>query len=256
MKKGSSRPRYAMALLLACLSAWQPASAEELRLAVADSTCSVMKKIAGLYSDTATRFTFVCKSSGLLAKGMRGGALEADIFVSANREWMDFAVDNGLVAKEAVTSPLGNSLIVAAARSSSLDLRTLDDLAGDKVSTILIGDPSTAPFGRYAKQAMEASGIWRTVRNKIETRKNISLLAESLAQADTATVGILFGTHLDGNLRQLHAIDPSLHPDIRYYVAPLKSSADRRDVQAFLGFLRQPAARATLRAEGFTHLAD
>jgi len=242
----------------ALLSAWLavisclPAQAGELGLAVADSTCEAMQKLGERYgAKNPVQFTYICKSSGLLAKGLRGGALKADIFVSADREWMDFAIDNGLVAPDQVVSPWGNALVVASAKASPLRLGNWQELASDKVTTILIGDPGTAPFGRYAKQALEASGLWERVKHKIETRKNISLVAESLATANAGTVGILFKTHLDGNLREVHAVDKAWHPSIRYYVAPLKASSDEPEVARFLAFMQGQSAKAVFQAEGF-----
>lgn len=239
-----------LGILLLC--AFQTVQAAALNLAVADSTCDAMKKVGELYNaKSPVQFNFICKSSGLLAKGMRGGALNADIFVSADREWMDFAIEHGLVAPEQVVSPWGNTLVVASAKGSPLRFTGWQDLASDKVTTILIGDPGTAPFGRYAKQALETSGIWERVKHKIETRKNISLLAESLAGANATTVGILFKTHLNGELRAVFAVDKAWHPPIRYYMAPLKASAGQSEVAHFLKFTRGTGARAVFKAEGF-----
>jgi molybdate transport system substrate-binding protein len=239
-----------LGILLLC--AFQTVQAAALNLAVADSTCDAMKKVGELYNaKSPVQFNFICKSSGLLAKGMRGGALNADIFVSADREWMDFAIEHGLVAPEQVVSPWGNALVVASAKGSPLRFTDWQDLASDKIATILIGDPGTAPFGRYAKQALETSGVWERVKHKIETRKNISLLAESLEAANTATVGILFKTHLTGQLRAVHGVDKAWHPPIRYYLAPLKASAGQPEVARFLKFMQGRAAKAVFLAEGF-----
>lgn len=228
------------------------ARAGELTLALANSTCEAMNRAADLYrASHPTRFVYLCKSSGLLAKGMRGGALKADVFVSADREWMDFAVEHGLVAADQVISLGGNTLVVATPKSSPI--RDLDwpQLASDKVTTILIGDPSTAPFGRHAKEALEASGLWDRVKHRIQTRKNIELLAESLGTSSPGTVGILFKTNLTDQLRQLHTVDKKLHRPIRYYMAPLAASAGNADVKDFIEFLQSKAASDIFQAEGF-----
>jgi molybdate transport system substrate-binding protein len=112
-------------------------------------------------------------------------------------------------------------------------------------------DPSTAPFGRYAKEALVASGLWDRVKHKIQTRKNIELLADSLALSSPSTVGILFKTNLTDRLRQLNTVDKTLHKPIRYYLAPLKASAGKADVAAFLEFMQGKAAKDVFQAEGF-----
>lgn len=228
------------------------ARAGELTLALANSTCAVMNKVGDLYrANHPVRITYLCKSSGLLAKGMRGGALNADIFVSADRGWMDFALENGLVAADRVSSPWGNSLVVASPKGSPLQRLDLQALASDQVAVILIGDPSNAPFGRHAKEALEASGLWEAVKHKIQTRKNIELLAESLAAASPDTVGLLFKTNLTDRLRQLHVVKQSLHQPIRYYMAPLNASAANAEIAGFLEFMQSKAAMDICSAEGF-----
>lgn len=228
------------------------ARAGELTLALANSTCDAMNKVEALYrASHPVRFTLLCKSSGLLAKGLRGGALKADIFVSADREWMDFAVENGLVAADRVTASWGNALVVATPKNSPLQGFDWQDLASDQVTAILIGDPSTAPFGRYAKEALEASGLWDRVKHKVQTRKHIELLADSLAASCPGTVGILYKTHLTDQLRQLHVVNKNLHKPVRYYMAPLKASAGNAEVAAFLKFMQSKAVRDIFQAEGF-----
>lgn len=228
------------------------ARAGELTLALANSTCDAMNKVGDLYrASHPVQFTYLCKSSGLLAKGLHGGALNADIFISADREWMDFAVENGLVAADRVSSPWGNVLVVAIPKDSPIQRLDWQDLASGKVTAILIGDPSTAPFGRHAKEALEASGLWDRVKGKIQTRKNIELLADSLASSSPSTVGILFKTNLTDQLRQLHTVKRSLHSPIRYHMAPLNASAGNPEVAAFLKFMHSKAVRDIFQAEGF-----
>lgn len=228
------------------------ARAGELTLALANSTCDAMSKVGDLYrASHPVRVTYVCKSSGLLAKGLRGGALKADLFVSAAREWMDFAVENGLVESGQAVSPWGNALVVATAKNSPMQRLDWQGLASDKVTAILIGDPSTAPFGRHAKEALEASGLWDRVKHKVQTRKHVQLVAATLATSSPGTAGILFKSSLTDQLRQLHAIDKSLHRPIRYYMAPLKTAAGNAEAAAFLEFLQSRAATEIFQAEGF-----
>lgn len=238
-----------LCLAAVCIS---PARAGELTLALANSTCDAMHKVGDVYrASHPVQFNYLCKSSGLLGKGMRGGALKADLFVSADREWMDFAIEHGLVAPNQVTSPWSNILVVATAKNGPLQRLNWQGLASDQVTTIIIGDPSTAPFGRHAKEALEASGLWERVKHKIQTRKHVQLVAETLETASPGTVGILFKTNVTGGLRILHTVDKTLHQPIRYYVAPLKTSAGNPEAQAFFAFMQSKAVRDIFQAEGF-----
>lgn len=235
----------------------QAVNAETLKLAIANSTCEAMHRATAAFRNIRpVDFSFTCKSSGMLAKGLRGGSLNADLFVSANKEWMDDLVAEGLVDPAQVSSPWGNTLVVAVPRGSPLTVRRLEDLTANPVNRILIGDPSLAPFGRHAKDALEKSRLWTALKAKIETRKNVELLAEALAQADEHTVGILFRSNLEPTIKPLFTIDPALASPIRYYLAPLKAREPPEALKAFLDFLRTPAAREIFQSERFELLGQ
>lgn len=228
------------------------AHAGEITMAVANSTCGAIKMVGGLYAQQHdVSISYICKSSGLLAKGLRGKAITADIYISANRRWMDYMIDGGIVDEEQVTSPWGNALVVATRKDNNLEIREWEDLASDEVRTILIGDPGTAPFGRYAKQALQKTGLWERVKSKVETKKNITLLAETLAQSDPGTIGILFLSHIGAELQTIYAVDKSWHPPIRYYMAPVGNSADDAQVSSLLDFIQGQEAQEIFRSEGF-----
>ena len=243
----------ALILLSALLLIISPISkASGLTVAAANSTCDVMKKVGELFQQQQDiNLDFICKSSGRLAKGLVGQAITADVFISANKRWMDYMVDGGAVKPESITSPWGNTLVVAAPESSSLVLDKWTDLQAAKIKVIMIGDPGTAPFGRHAKQAMETTRIWENVRKKIQTKKHITLLAETLAVSDTKTVGILFKTNVNDDLKVLYTIDKSWHKPIRYYMAPVIKSENIKGAKSFLQFIRDSEVSELMEASGF-----
>lgn len=227
-------------------------SASEINLAVANSTCKATKKVGALFSQQRNvQISYFCKSSGRLAKGLNGGSIAADIYISANRKWMDFMLDKKLVATEQVSSTWGNQLVVATRADNDLKFSQWNDLNTDVITTILIGDPSTAPFGRYTKEALQSTGLWKSVRNKIQTKKHITLLADILAVSDSRTVGILFLSNLTDKHRVLYSIDKSWHSPIRYYMAPVNMASDKKSVMEFIDFIQGPEAQEIFRKEGF-----
>ena len=226
--------------------------ADDLTLAVANSTCNATKKIGAIFEKQQhVQINYLCKSSGRLAKGLRGGSITADIYISANRKWMDYMLDSDLITPEQVTSTWGNKLVVATRNDSDLELAQWDELTSDKIKTILIGDPGTAPFGRYAKEALQSTGLWLRTRNKIETKKHITLLADILAQSDKNTVGILFLSNITDKLRIIYTIDKSWHSPIRYYMAPVGKAANQRQVTELLDFIQGPEGQEIFREQGF-----
>ena len=232
------------------------AGAAELTVAAANSTCGVMREVGALFTAReGVAVHYLCKSSGRLAKGLKGRAIEADLFLSANRRWMQYMEEAGMVEVERVESPWSNSLVVAADEGSPLRLDDWREVAEPKVARVMIGDPGTAPFGRYAKQAMEAAEVWRETRGKIETKKHISLLASALTEAEEGSVGFLYRTNVIDGLRVLAAVEPSWHDPIRYYLAPVGEAAARPEVAAFLELLRGDEAGERFVAAGFGRVA-
>lgn len=226
--------------------------ASDLNLAVANSTCSAIKEVGKLFEQRSnTTINCICKSSGRLAKGLNGKTIKADIYISANRKWIDYMIENNLVGPKDVSSPWGNELVVATRKDSQLEISEWSDLVSEKVKTILIGDPGTAPFGRYAKQAMEFTKIWEKVKKKIETKKHITLLAETLANSDVNTVGILFASNINDTHKKIYSVNTSWHPPIRYYMAPLKNSVKNDEVVALLDFIQGNEAKKIFRAAKF-----
>ncbi|MDF1529965.1 MAG: molybdate ABC transporter substrate-binding protein [Sedimenticola sp.] len=243
---------YLLLLVISALLIISPVHAAEITLAVANSTCKTIKAVGEQYARSHNiKIHYLCKSSGLLAKGIRGGAIKAEIYISANRHWVDYMIKGGLVTAENVTTPWGNRLVVSAPINSPLRLQTWHDLTSESINSIIIGDPGTAPFGRYAKQALQKTGIWEQVKQKITTTKHITLLAEKLAQSDNKTVGILFATNLTDRLRPLYSIDPSWHPAIRYFMAPVGQSADNAEVTGLFNYLQSDPVFETFKAAGF-----
>lgn len=234
-----------------------PASAlagTELQLALADSTCKTMHAVGAAFTlRTGIALAYICKSSGLLVQGIRGGVIKADFFLSADKKWMDDMVAADLVDAKTINSLWANELIVATrASNSDLQITSLQELAGPKVTSVIIGDPSNAPFGRYTKQALDHLGIWTEVRNKIISRKNISLVIETIKTKEKANaVGIIFRTGLDKELRLLATIPREMSEPINYYSAPLKPSAAKKEISQLLTFLKSAEAADIFSAAGF-----
>jgi len=230
-------------------------NANELTVAAANSTCSVLKKVGTLYkAEYGTTIKYICKSSGRLAKGLKGESIKADVYISANKSWMDKMVMANQVYREEVRSLWGNSLVIAVNKDSPLKINEWNELSSDEVKTILIGDPGTAPFGRYAKQALKTTGLWGSVKNKIKTKKHITLLAETVAKSDHNTVGILFGTNINEGMKVIYSVDTSWHDPIRYYSAPVRGALNPVDAKSFIEFIGYAESQKIFMDAGFKGL--
>lgn len=229
-----------------------PVLGAELHLALADSTCTAMKKSGDMFTRrTNIDLTYTCKSSGLLAKGIQAGVIKADFFLSANKKWMDHLVNAGFIDPSKVETLLANELVVVSNPSSSFTMSRLEDLKSPEVKTIIIGTPDKAPFGRYAKQALEKAGLWQDILPKITSRKNISLAIETLEEKQDGLFGVLYRTGLKETLRLQLTIPETLHDPIRYYSGALNASVAKEGVSEFLSFLKEDEFQKIFSAAGF-----
>ncbi len=243
-----------MAIVVSLLSAVSLQAAERPPFvpAAANSTCATVQAIGALFAQSREiEIEYICKSSGRLAKGMMGGAIQPDYYLSANWAWMDRVIQRGVVHPATVISPWGNRLVVAAPEDSSHQLDSLAALRSDTVDRVMIGDPSTAPFGRYSKQALVAAGVWQEVRDKVATRKHITLLADDLAMEPATSVGLLFSTNVKPPLKTVLDIPLTLHQPIRYYGAPVNRSGYGKEAAEFGKFMLSEAALEVAAGNGF-----
>jgi molybdate transport system substrate-binding protein len=233
----------------------QLTSAEEQKkfvLAAANSTCTTVQEIGKKFSrQRGIEIKYICKSSGRLAKGMMGKSIMPDYYISANKSWVDKVVKKGLIQRDVIFTPWGNRLVVAGPAVSTLALNSLSELSTDSVKRLMIGDPSTAPFGRYAKQALSKSAVWEQIRKTVTTRKHITLLANELAVEPDGSIGILFATNVNPPLKTILQISEDLHEPIRYFAGPVSGSPLFGEALAFSQFLKDQFANSIAQKNGF-----
>jgi len=231
-----------------------PAYAEEkkLTIAIANSLCGPMGEIGTEFARHSGIDTkLICKSSGRLAKGLAGRAIQADFFISANRKWMEFTVHRGLAERSQVVDLWSNSLVVAALKHSPVSLENLEDLLRGTVRHLIIGDPGTTPFGRYTKQALINARVWSGIKRKIRTKRHVTLAMEWLMRSNPDTVAIVYYTNLASDARVVLKIPDHLHDPIRYFGVPLASSQQIQATRTLAEFLRSPRADAIFSRWGF-----
>ena len=241
-----------LALGLTTTPAVGAAPPDRLDVAVTDSLCPVLSEAADQFlAENAIQLRLICKSSERLAKGLPGQAARADYFISASRHWMEYAVNQGVANRTEITELWANRLVVAVPADSPLTIQSLDGLLSEAAVQVILGDPGTAPSGRYAKQAMENAGIWEQIRPKISSRNNAALAARGLAAAAGDTVGLLYATDVGPGLRILFEVPEALHSPIRYYGAPVRGTPRPAAVESLTRFLTSESAARIFRQHGF-----
>lgn len=201
--------------------------------------------------------TFNFDSSSNLAKQIKTGA-PADVFVSADEVWMDDAASAGLIQIGTRENLLGNRLVLITerGRNFAVDLTKEFDAAAAQVHVerIAVGDPMHVPAGRYARQALESLGWWKSLKcSLIPTQDARSALR--LVEMGEADAGIVYGTDAlrSDKVTVVGEFPPETHQPIRYAVAVCKGGSGQ--AVEFLRFLRTSEMKALFEQAGFTVLS-
>ena len=204
--------------------------------------------------ETGKRASFSYAASSALARQLDQGA-PADLFASADLDWMDWSQQRNLIRAGTRTTLLGNSLVlIEPADRPMTELAITPGFAlaqaiGD--GRLATGNPETVPVGKYAQQALTALGVWDGVRPRIAGADNVRAALQLVARGE-ARFGIVYGTdaRTEPKVRVVGIFPASSHPPILYPFAVTAASANP-DAAAFLAYLAGPAAARIFEAEGF-----
>jgi molybdate transport system substrate-binding protein len=195
-------------------------------------------------------------ASNTLAKQIEAGA-PADLFFSADLDWMDYLQGKGLIRPETRVSLLANSLVLVAPKHTAKPVAVAPgfDLAAALGSgRLAMGNAEAVPAGKYGKAALEKLGAWNGVKDKVAQADSVRA-ALLLVSRGEAPLGIVYATDAaaDPNVTVVGTFPAGSHPPIVYPVAVTKD-ATNPEAAAFLAHLRGPAARAAFERQGFTML--
>jgi len=209
--------------------------AESITIFAAASLTDALQQIAAELETSGTRLKLSFASSSILAKQIENGA-GADIFVSADEEWMAYLDGRQLVAKDTWTRPIGNELVMIAP-NDGIDKIPLDpkfDLAGLLgEGRLAVGDPAHVPAGHYAQQALEHYGWWKAAEPRLARAENVRA-ALALVERGEAPLGIVYATdaRASKSVRVVAAFPADTHEPILYSFAAVagRDSERTRDV--------------------------
>ncbi len=188
-----------------------------------------------------------------LARQIEAGA-PADIFISADDEWMDYVAGRGLIRPKTRASFLSNRLVLIAPARSASRLKIgrgfpLAQALG--AGHLAMADPDAVPAGKYGKAALRALGVWPDVQMKITRSENVRA-ALALVERGEAPFGIVYATDAQASqrVRVIGVFPAGSHPPITYPIAILKASTNR-DAEGFRRFLISREGRAIFARRGF-----
>jgi molybdate transport system substrate-binding protein len=242
-----------------CAAVGTPALAQDKTLTVfaAASMKNALDDInAAFQKATGTKVVASYAASSALAKQLEQGA-PADIFASADLEWMDYSAQKKTIKDDTRVNLLGNRLVLIAPKESKItqvDIGSGFDLArliGD--GRITTGEVTSVPVGKYAKGALEKLGIWSSVEKKFAMADNVRAALALVARGE-AVLGIVYETDakVEPKVKIVGAFPADSHPPIVYPVAATASA--KPEAAAYLNFLRGGTAKAVFEQYGFTFL--
>jgi len=195
-------------------------------------------------------------ASSALAKQIESGA-PADVFVSADLQWMDYVAQKNLIKPDSRVNLLGNKLVLIAPLDSKLDKVAIGQgfdiakLAGD--GRIAVADVKAVPAGLYAKAALEKLGGWAAAEPKLAMAENVRATLSFVARGETP-VGIVYETDakVEPKVKIVGVFPDGSHPPVIYPVAATTSA--KADAGKYLSYLRGSEAKGIFEKYGFSFL--
>jgi molybdate transport system substrate-binding protein len=249
-----------MAILPLAFGAATPCSAfaSDPVVFAAASLKNALDDVAALYgAKTGKNVTVNYAGSSTLAKQIEQGA-PADIFFSANIDWMDYLEERALIDRDSRVTLLGNTIVLVAPADSDAAIEIspdmpLAELLGD--GRLAMANVNSVPAGLYGKSALERLGVWDTVAEKIVQADNVRAALAFVANGE-APLGIVYATDAAAEpaVKVLGTFPADSHPPILYPVA-LTVSSKSPSAADFLHFLKSTAAVPAFTAQGFAVLS-
>lgn len=251
--------RFIAALLLSVLAGLGPAIAQgRLTVFAAASMKNALDDVDAAFTETTgIAVTASYAATSALTKQIEAGA-PADIFLSADKEWMNYATGHRLIDPTTRFDLLGNRLVLIAPAASRLDhiqiepSMDLPSYAGD--GRIVTGDVNAVPVGRYAKATLLALGCWENVQPKLLMTENVRAALIFVARREAA-LGIVYETdaRVEPKVKVVARFPDGFSAPIVYPVAATATASPQTG--KYLEFLRSARARTTFEKYGFTYLA-
>ncbi|EIX9084016.1 molybdate ABC transporter substrate-binding protein [Klebsiella aerogenes] len=244
------------AALTLCVSGHALAQDGKITVFAAASLTNAMQDIAQAYKkERHVEVVSSFASSSTLARQIEAGA-PADLFISADQKWMDYALDKKSIDTASRTTLLGNSLVVVAPKASDRGDIAINDktawvslLQGGRLA---VGDPDHVPAGIYAKEALQKLGAWETLSPKLAPAEDVRG-ALALVERNEAPLGIVYGSDAVASkgVKVVGTFPEDSHKKVEYPLA-IVDGHKNATVTAFYDYLKGPEASAIFKRYGFT----
>jgi len=263
MSERTSAPLFVLAILVGFLvflpfvPAYIPAPAD-LRVFGAASLKNAMDDANVRYQRvTGRKVVASYGGSDTMAKQIESG-WPADIFISADIDWMDQLARSSLIQPKTRLNFLSNKLVLVASAGSAPTLAIgpnfpLAQALGD--GRLAIANPDSVPAGKYGKAALKALGVWASVKGRLAPARDVRAALELVARGD-APLGIVYQTdaNCEPGVEIVGTFPASSHPPIIYPIAVTAASTSPA-AQSYIAFLQSNADAPAFDLQGFARLS-
>jgi molybdate transport system substrate-binding protein len=206
-------------------------------------------------SGNSARISYAASST--LAKQIEEDA-PAQIFISADEDWMNYVAGKGLIKPGTRSDLLGNKLVLVAPKDSTvaLDLKPgaalANALGGGRLA---MGNVDSVPAGKYGKAALEKLGLWASVSGRLAQAESVRAALLFVSRGE-APLGVVYRTDAaaDPSVKIVAAFPAGSHPPIIYPIALTVKASPA--AAAFLDYIKSAKAAPFFEAQGFTVLAE
>lgn len=228
----------------------------ELLVFAAASLTNVLGELSASWTQSSgvlVKLSFA--ASSVLARQVEAGG-KADVFISADQEWMDYLAQRALIDKRTRRNLVGNQLVLIAPADSTLELKIapgFDIVGALKGRRLATGDPDTVPVGKYARSSLVSLGVWDDIADRLVRADNVRSAMMFVSRGEVP-LGIVYTTDalLDKKVRIVDTFPESTHAPITCPGAAIRSA--RPEAAAYLAYLSGPEAAATWKKFGFLEL--
>jgi molybdate transport system substrate-binding protein len=229
----------------------KPVDNEAILVLAASDLQFAFTEIAVAYEQAGNqRPTMTFGSTGSFASQIENGA-PADLFFAADQSFIEDLQGKGFILENTRRVYATGRIVVTRNAQVNADVASLEDLLKPEVRKIAIANPEHAPYGRAARAALQAKGLWDAVQPKLVLGENISQTFQFVqtGNADAGIVALSVALGVPGTPYTL--VDAELHPSLVQEAAILKSSKQPALARAFLDYLESPSGRAVMKKYGF-----
>jgi len=191
-------------------------------------------------------------ASGDLKRQIQGGA-PVDVFASAAQREVDDLERQGLLTAGTRRNFAENEMVLVRPSSSSIRLKSFNDLTRQEVKKIGIGNPPSVPAGMYAEQALKYLGVWETVKDKLIFGESVRQVLDYVARGEV-DAGVVFSTDALVRAKDVVVVmkaPEGSHVAVVYPIAIVKNTKNEKVAKAFVGFVMSDTSKKILAKYGF-----